>query len=256
LRAGTKLGRFARHLPTALRRPTIRPFILPPIAAVFLLLASVSCDLRRDGGGTLARVRDGTMRVGVVEHRPWTTVTPGGAGGGIEGALVAEVARDLRARIEWVQAPESQLLRSLELGELDVVIGGLTDDNPWKWRVAFTKPIYTDTIVVGGPPGTRRLHGLAGATVGVRIGDPAGAYVRKRGGRPWPVADIGQVPTLVAAPMWQLPGLGFVSSGVILYEARHVIAVAPGDGTWRATVEGSLARRTPMMPEVLRMPRP
>jgi polar amino acid transport system substrate-binding protein len=222
---------------------------------VFLLLVSVSCDLRRGGDGTLARIRGGTMRVGVVEALPWTTVTPGGAGG-IEGALIAETARELRARIAWVRAPESKLLRALELGELDVVIGGLTDENPWKWRVAFTKPIYTDTIVVGGPPGTAHLRSLAGRTVGVRIGDPAGAYVRKEGGTPLYFADVGQMPGLVAAPTWQLPSLGFAPSGVTLYEARHVIALAPGDKAWRETVERSLAKRTPFIPEVLRMSRP
>jgi polar amino acid transport system substrate-binding protein len=222
---------------------------------VFLILVAVSCDLLRDGDGTLARVRAGTMRVGVAEHRPWTIVTSGGAGG-IEGALIAEVARDLRARIEWVRAPESRLLRALELGELDVVIAGLTDDNPWKRRVTFTKSMYTDTVVVGGPRRTEPLRTLTGHTVGVRIGDPAAAFVRKKGGMLRHVAELGQMPGLVAASTWQLPSLGFAPSGVTLYEARHVIALAPGDDKWRETVEASLAKRTPLIPEVLRTSSP
>jgi polar amino acid transport system substrate-binding protein len=222
---------------------------------VFLLLVSVSCDLRRGGDATLARVRGGTMRVGVVEARPWTTVTPGGAGG-IEGALIAETARELRARIEWVRAPESQLLRALELGELDVVIGGLTDENPWKWRVAFTKPMYTDTIVVGGPQQTTRLRELRGHTVAVLPGDPAAAYVRRRGGMPRAITDLAMAPGLVAAPTWQLESLALQRTGVTLYKARHVIAVAPGDKAWRETVEKSLAQRTAFIPEVLRTSRP
>jgi polar amino acid transport system substrate-binding protein len=221
---------------------------------MFLLLASVSCDLRRSTG-TLARVRGGTMRVGVVEARPWTTVTAGGAGG-IEGALIAETARELRARIEWVRAPESQLLRALELGELDVVIGGLTDEDPWKWRVAFTEPMYTDTIVVGGPQQTTRLRELAGHTVAVLPGDPAAAYVRRKGGVPRTITDLAMAPGLVAAPTWHLPSLGLEPTGITLYKARHVIALAPGDKAWRETVERSLAKRTAFIPEVLRMSRP
>jgi polar amino acid transport system substrate-binding protein len=217
---------------------------------------SVSCDARRDGEGTLARVRGGTMRVGVVEHPPWTNLPPRGGPWGIEGALVAELARDLGARIEWARGPESQLLRALEVGELDVVIGGLTDANPWKRRVAFTKPMYTDTIVVGGPERSTPLHDLKGQAVAVLPGDPAAAYVRRKGGVPRTIADLAQAPGLVAAPTWRLPGLAFHPTGVTLYEARHVIAVSPGDDAWRETVEKSLAKRTALIPEVLRTSRP
>src|SRR3712207_7643050 len=41
--------------------------------ASLLALVAAACDLPRDPEGTLQRVRGGTMRVGVVERRPWTT---------------------------------------------------------------------------------------------------------------------------------------------------------------------------------------
>lgn len=196
------------------------------------------------------------MRVGVVEHPPWTNLPPRGGPWGIEGALVAELARDVRARIEWVRAPESRLLRALELGELDVVIGGLTADNPWQRRVAFTSPIYTDTIVVGGPERPAPLRDLRGQAVAVLPGDPAAAYVRRKGGIPRTTADLAHSPGLVAAPTWQLPSLAAYPTGVTLYEARHVIALAPGDNSWRKAVDGSLAKRKAAIPEVLRTMRP
>jgi hypothetical protein len=184
------------------------------------------------------------------------TLPSGGGAGGIEGALVADVARDLRARIEWVRGPESQLLHALELGELDVVIGGLTDANPWRRRVAFTKPFYTDTIVVGGLPRPVPLRQLRGQTVAVLPADPAAVYVRRKGGVPRIVPQLGMAPGLVAAPTWLLPTFGFQPTGITLYEARHVIAVAPGDGAWLQAVERSLATRRPLIAEVLRTARP
>jgi polar amino acid transport system substrate-binding protein len=235
-------------------KPNICPSSLRPITAVLVLLVSISCDFRRVD--RLARIRGGTMWVGAVEHRPWTTLPSGGGAGGIEGALVAEVARDLQARIEWVRGPESQLLRALELGELDLVIGGLSDANPWRRRVAFTKPIYTDTIVIGGVPQAVPLRKLGGQTVAVLPGDPAAAYVRRKGGVPRTVANLGMAPGLLAAPTWLLPSFGFQPTGITLYEARHVIAVAPGDDAWLEAVEESLAKRTPMIGEVLRTARP
>jgi polar amino acid transport system substrate-binding protein len=196
------------------------------------------------------------MRVGVTEHRPWTTTPTGGGGGGIEGALVAEVAKDLGARIEWVRAPESRLLRALELGELDVVIAGLTDESPWKDRVAFTQPMYTDTIVIGSPERTTPLRDIRNQTVFVLPGDPAAAFVRRRGGVPRPIPDLALAAGLVAAPTWQLASLALKPAGITLYEADHVIAVAPGDDAWLEAVEQSLAKRVRMMPEVLRTARP
>jgi polar amino acid transport system substrate-binding protein len=196
------------------------------------------------------------MRVGVVEHRPWTTLPSGGGAGGVDGVLVAEVARDLGAQIEWVRAPESQLLHALELGELDIVIGGLTDGNPWGERVAFTRPTYTDTIVVGGVGRSEPLGELEGQTVAVLPGHPAAAYVRRKGGVPRTVAELGMSPGLVAAPTWLLPSLGFLPTGVTLYEAHHVIALTPGDDAWMNAVEGSLEKRRPLIPDVLRGSRP
>jgi ABC-type amino acid transport substrate-binding protein len=195
------------------------------------------------------------MWVGVVENRPWTTLPTGGRAGGIEGALVAEVAKDLGAGIEWVRGPESQLLRALELGELDVVIGGITAVNAWKGRVAFTRPYYTDTVVVAAPPGPLPRE-LDGQTVAVRRGDPAAAYVRRKGGVPRTVADIGMAPTLVAAPTWLIPRFGFQPTEITLYEAAHVMAVAPRDRAWLRAVDESLSKRRHLVPEVLRIERP
>jgi polar amino acid transport system substrate-binding protein len=226
-------------------------------AVALVVFGAAGCDVRRDAAGTLARVQGGTIRVGVVENRPWTTLPTGGGGGGIEGALVAELARDLGAKIEWSRAPESQLLEALELRELDVVIGGLTDANPWKERVAFTRPFYTDTIVVGAPAGIAPPRDLSGHTVAVRAGDPVtAAYVRRRAGIPRVMAELGQAPGLVAAPTWQMPSLALGSIGITLREVRHVVAAPRGERAWVRQIEQSLAKRTPVIGEVLRTSRP
>jgi polar amino acid transport system substrate-binding protein len=192
------------------------------------------------------------MRVGVAEHRPWTTLPAGGGAGGIEGALVAELARELGARIEWVRATESQLLEALRERELDLVIGGLTDDTPWKQYVALTKPFYTDTIVVG-TPGIQPLRALGGRRVAVAASDAVtAAYVRKKGGVPQVVADLSRAVGLVAAPTWRLPRLGFGHTGIKLREAHHVIALPPGENAWLLRVEQSIAVRKPAIASILR----
>ena len=256
---GTDFARAIRpvtHDPLAARRP--RAPILRPAPLAFLVLAvAAACDLPRDPEGTLERVRGGTMRVGVVERRPWTTLPAGGGAGGLEGALVAELARELGARIEWVRSTESQLLEALRLRELDIVIGGLTDGSPWARHVAFTKPFYTDTIVVGAPPGTTRLRSLDGRAVAVHAREPElAAYVRKQGGVPQPVSELGRAAGLVAAPTWQLPSLALGPAGITLHEIRHVMAAAPGENAWLMRIEQSIAVRKPAIPSILRTSRP
>jgi polar amino acid transport system substrate-binding protein len=237
------------------QRP-FRPVLLRSAAAALVILLGAACT-PRDARGTLARARGGTIRVGVSENRPWTTLPTGGGGGGIEGALAAELARDLGAKIEWVRAPESQLLEALALHELDLVIGGFTDAAPWKGRVAVTRPIYTDTIVVGAPPGAPRQRRLAGRAVAIRAADPVtAAYVRAFGGVPRPMAELGQAPGLVAAPTWQLPSLALAPAGITLREVRHVIATPPGENAWKSYVERSVAKRKAAIGEILRTARP
>jgi polar amino acid transport system substrate-binding protein len=196
------------------------------------------------------------MRVGVVENPPWSTFPRGGGAGGIEGALVAELARELGARVEWIRGSESPLLESLRLGELDVVIGGLTDDTPWTRRVALTKPFYTDTIVVGAPPGVPRLEKLDGQTVAVRAGDPTAAYVRKEGGVPLPMAEVAHATGFVAMPIWELHWLGYGPTGITLREVHHVIAAPPRDNAWLNRIEQTIRARKAAIPEILRTSRP
>jgi polar amino acid transport system substrate-binding protein len=197
------------------------------------------------------------MRVGVSENRPWTTLPTGGGGGGLEGALAAELARDLSARIEWVRAPESHLLEALALHELDLVIGGFTNAALRNGRVAITRPFYTDTLVVGAPTGVRPLRRLAGQQVSIRAADPAiAAFVRAFGGVPHPIPDLAQAPGLVAAPSWQLPSLGMSPAGITLREVGHVLAVPPGENAWKTYVERSLAKRVRVIGEILRTQRP
>jgi polar amino acid transport system substrate-binding protein len=110
---------------------------------------AIACGLPRDPEGTLDRVRGGTLRVGFVVDTPWVIAAGAGAGG-IEGAIAAELARDLGARIAWTHAAETPLLEALHEGDLDLVIAGLTKSSPWAAKVSFTRPYYIDTTTVHG----------------------------------------------------------------------------------------------------------
>ena len=220
-------------------------------AAVLLLLVGLGCGLPRDADGTLDRVRGGTIRVGVVANPPWVVLSASGVSG-VEGALVMELARQLGARPAWVQKPAAELREALKNRELDLVIGGLTDAEPWKNEVAFTKPFYTDTVVVGLPPGAPPMRDLEGQTVAVEAGDAVAHDLKQKDATPAVVASLAQASGAVAAPSWRLSALGRESSGIVLHEAKHVMAVPPGENAWLIRIERHLRDRKPTMPQALR----
>lgn len=99
-----------------------------------------------DPDGTLDRVvTSGELRVGASVQPPYVTVpvAPEEDPGGSEVELVDGFAESLGAEAVWVVGGEEDLVRRLEEGELDVVVGGLTAKSPWGSKVALTRPYLT-----------------------------------------------------------------------------------------------------------------
>ncbi|MBZ5708437.1 transporter substrate-binding domain-containing protein [Nannocystis pusilla] len=141
-------------------------------------MLGVACGLPRDPQGTAAHVAADGARVGVVLQAPWACERDGR----LAGAEVALLRRFARARgidMSFETGGETRLLAALQRFELDLVIGGLVEDNPWSDRVGFTRPYHEDGAgehVLAVPPGenawTMQLEAfLAGA-------DLAGALAR------------------------------------------------------------------------------
>jgi polar amino acid transport system substrate-binding protein len=225
---------------------------MPRLLPILFLLSLAACDLPRDSDGTLDRVRGGMMRVGVVIDTPWTKDSAG-AVGGIEGGMARALAESLGARIEWVRAPEGQLLAALQHRELDLVIGGLRATSPWKQQVALTRPFYADTVSVGGAPNEAPPASLDKVPVSLMQGDPAAAQVRKKGGVPRFVTRLDSVAGAVAAPTWKLAQLGRRENPALrLMQDKHVLAAAPGENAFLMRVELMLIARQAEVPALLR----
>lgn len=122
--------------------------LLPAVVLVagVLLLAGCGVEIPADPDGTLRSVRSsGELTVGVSPHPPFVTLPDGtdGPPAGSEVDLVTGFARSLSAEPVWVVGGEEHLMRQLEEGEVDVVVGGLTARSPWGANVALTRPYLT-----------------------------------------------------------------------------------------------------------------
>ena len=120
------------------------------VTAAALTLTGCGVTIPTDPNGTLEQVREGILKVGVSPNDVWTDFNAGDPTG-VDVELVTGFATELGADVEWEFGGEEALIGELERGELDLVIGGLTDTSPWADKAAITKPFVEATGADGSP---------------------------------------------------------------------------------------------------------
>lgn len=117
------------------------------------LLTGCGLTIPADPEGTLESVTGGQLHVGVT-HNPPAVDTAGQRPQGSDVALVESFAASLDAEPVWVEGSEEALVRMLEAGDLQLVIGGFSDATPWSSRAAVTRA-YGEAVHADGSS-----HGL------------------------------------------------------------------------------------------------
>jgi polar amino acid transport system substrate-binding protein len=208
-------------------------------------LAAAGCQYPRDPDGTLNRVEGGVMRVGVTDADPWVALEGDRPVGGAEVELARRFARELGARIEWVQGSEEELVNAAKEGQVDLILGGLTSKSRWKKDVAFTRPYVETRAVVGTPAGGSYPDDFAGVPVAVELGSAEeGLLAQRTDARVVPVRDLAARAGRPAAVRdYLLDDLGLTDSGTELDEAEHVMAVKLGENAFLVRLERFLLNR-------------
>jgi polar amino acid transport system substrate-binding protein len=190
------------------------------------------------------------MRVGLTENPPWVIRTDGEPAGA-EVELMREFASQLGAQPEWHWGGEEKLLGALEHYELDAVVGGMSDETPWRKRIGLTRYYFEEKFDVGSQGGGSRQWDLSRQQVTVFDPRMAG-FVRQKGGEPVQ-APTGQLNGLrpVAAAEWRLEKMGLSPTGTNLHADRHVIAVPPGENQLVKRLEEFLSTRREQLPGLL-----
>ena len=164
---------------------------------------------------------------------------------GIEARLVRSWATRLGARIEWVEGAETSLIEALRFRQLDLVIGGLTDDTPWRSRVGMSQPFASVAVVVGDDAAVspaaspRGIRGTAVSYPGTR--PHFAALIAAAHAVPAPVPAGERRSGAAAAYDFELDRLGRRSMGVVLARERHVMAVTPGENALLFSLDRFLA---------------
>jgi polar amino acid transport system substrate-binding protein len=220
-----------------------------------LVLAAVlaGCEIPQDPDGTLDRVEGGTMRVGATEADPWVRIEGTEPSGGVEVELVERFARDLDARIEWVDGSEEELVNAMKEGSLDLVIGGLTKKTRWKKDVALTRPYVSTRSVVAVEPGGSAEEDFEGVRVAVERGTEQEALLeRKTEAEVVPVDSLADANGPVAAEEFVLDDLDLRATGTELKKEKHVMALPFGENAWMVRLERYLLNREDEIERLLR----
>ena len=119
-----------------------------PLLAILLSAAGCGVTVPSDPQGTLDRVRGGELRAGASASGELVTVDGTDVGGPLA-VLIEGFAESEDAKVTWTVGSEEDLVDGLESGELDLVIGGMTEATPWSQRAAVTRAY--DIPGAGGP---------------------------------------------------------------------------------------------------------
>jgi polar amino acid transport system substrate-binding protein len=213
------------------------------LLALVIGLTGVACGIPRDPEATLDRVTGGTLVVGVTESDPWTILEGDEPTGGVEVRLIEDFARSIDAEIEWIAGSEEELFGALELGELDLAIGGFSSTNLWSSKITFTHPYLTTFATVGVPEQDQVATDIAGIEVAVERGSDLAGLLRETDAVLHPIDDIADATGAAAVENWELDDLDLYDSDVRLKETDHVIAVRGGENAFLTALERFLLER-------------
>ena len=215
-----------------------------------LLVVAACASPPLDPEGTLERVTGGTIRAGITTQAPWSFFE-NGEPAGVEVELLEDLAQELDAQVEWVQGSEEDLIGAMDLGQLDVVIGGFTAESPWIEHAAMTHPYFTSRLVVAVPEGDEVPDDIAGLEVAVEANTEGAGLLEKTDAVVDIVADVTETSGPVVVDDWLLDDLGLTPTQVVLSETDHVMAVRLGENGWMVTLEKFLLARADDVPELL-----
>jgi polar amino acid transport system substrate-binding protein len=194
------------------------------------------CGVPKDPEGTLDRVSGGVLRVGVTDAPPWAE-SDGTDLSGIEVALVQGFADSVDAEIEWIEGSETELAQAVFLGEIDMMIGGLTSTSTLASEVTLTHPYLTTATVIGVPDDADIPSDIAGVEVAVETGTAEAGLLAKTDAEVLRVDDITTVDGPIAVEDIFLDDLSMTDTGIRLQESDHVMGVPHGENAFLVELE-------------------
>lgn len=219
-------------------------FRLAAALAVIGCAIAAGCQFPRDPEGTLDRVTDGTMRVGVIDNPPSVRLADGEPSG-VEPELVRRFAASLGAEIEWIEGSETELVEAMRGYQLDLLIGGLTNNSLWQREVAVTSPYLDTEVQFAVPPGTELPDDLDGERIWVERNSEAAALLQQEEGGAIPVHfdRLEEIDGPALLDTYDIEAIGYERTDRIQRDDEHAMAVPMGENGFMVELERFLLAR-------------
>ncbi len=114
------------------------------LAAVLIVLVASASAFAEEERGLSRILKTGELRVGVSGEQPPLNMTAkSGELIGMEIALMRVLAQSMGVEVRFIKRPFGQLLDTLDAGQVDLVMSGMTINPERIQRAAFVGPYYT-----------------------------------------------------------------------------------------------------------------
>lgn len=128
-----------------------------PALLITLLCA---CNLPRDQRHTWEHVRQNGLEVGVVNNPPYSYIDNKNQAGGEEIEVIRHFARVNKLNARYVSGSESDLIRRLREGEINLLVGGFSEKTIWKDSAGLSIPMAHKKVMLVQKGENRLLYEL------------------------------------------------------------------------------------------------
>ncbi|WP_165481070.1 substrate-binding periplasmic protein [Legionella impletisoli] len=210
---------------------------------ILMCLLISSCDLPKDPKQTLEKVKKNhILRIGAIYNPPWVNNNETG----IELLLLNQFAKELNAQPKLFYLPESLAMKALIEHQVDVVIGGINENTPWKKEIGLTRPYYKEIYYIGRPEKSSKKSLIA-----ITPANWIKKYLDTENYQIIETISPFSTGLPVAAPQWELENHHYQLI-TKLHKVNHVIGVPRGENQFLITLEKYLKNQKKQIKHGLR----
>ncbi len=207
------------------------------LTSIVIIFSLTYCGIPHDPSNTLEKIRNDTIKAGIVDNPPWA-IWNNGTASGVEVEILKGIAGELNSEIKWKAGSEEELFAALETGSLDIVVSGLLKSSPYTALVGPTNPYVKTNLIIGIPPNINYSKAkIKKMVIGIPFGSARKSLLENKGYKIKEAADLKSYSGPVCAYEYEMDSLNKIPVGKALKIEKHILPVMKGENGWLVYIE-------------------